>query len=50
MKTPDEWSVFMLKYMQDNPVKNLEEAKEQIKKLVGMVQKDALEPVTPTIQ
>lgn len=46
MKTPDEWSAWIITYMQNNPVNSLPAAQAQIKHIVTLVQEDA----TPTAE
>lgn len=41
MKTPDEWSAWIIDYMQKNPVKTYAAAQYQIKHIVTLVQEDA---------
>ena len=47
MKTAAEWVDEIEQHTVKNPVVSLEAAKEQIKDIVEMVQKDAVPPTTP---
>lgn len=43
MKSPDEWATWIIAFMQQNPVKDLDAATKQIKHIVELVQMDCAE-------
>ena len=45
MKTKSDWAEEIIKYLQDNPVKSIEEAKVQIETIVDWIQEDCLTSV-----